>query len=104
MYFCANWGASECKLKDLAKEWQRRNKEDLNNLSYPHWNNVVVCDKLCKFCDNTLFLAMNDECFCCQEGKLKASFNPMNKNGFIHKYSYSCPECNISYYSYVKLK
>jgi hypothetical protein len=103
MYFCTNWGALECQLKDLARMWQSMIRNDLDKLSWPHWNKMEEYDKCCKSCENLFLFVFKNECVICQKGKLEVLLDPGNKRGSVRKYYYSCPKCQTSYYSYEKL-
>ena len=102
MYFCANWGALECQLKDLARKWHRVIRNDLVKLSWPHWSKMEEYDKCCRSCENSLLFSTEAKCVICQQGKLEVLSNP-RKNNRSYRIYYYCPVCNTSYYSYKKL-
>ena len=103
MYFCANWGALECQLKDLARKWHRMIGSDLDKFSWPHWNEIGEYNKCCRSCKNRLLFALKDECVMCQKEKLEVLYKPSMKSGSIRRRYYRCLKCNTSYYSYQKL-
>ena len=103
MYLCANWGALDCPLKNLARKWHRMIRNDLNKFSWPHWDEMEKYDRCCRSCKKRLLFALYDECVFCQEKKLEVLLNPSHRRDSFRKYYYSCPKCNTSYYSYKKL-
>jgi hypothetical protein len=103
MYFCANWGALECQLKDLARKWHRMIKNNLDKFSWPYWDKIEKYDKCCRSCLKCLIFATEITCIICKNVKLEVLYNPSKKSGSIHRYYYICPKCNTSYYSYEKL-
>ena len=100
MYFCANWGALECQLKDLARKWHRMIRNDSDK--FPYWDKIEEYDECCRSCENRLLLSTEAECVICQQGKLEVLSNP-RKNSNSFRIYYYCSICNTSYYSYKKL-